>query len=51
MHDSFTPLGGFVPLWLMHLGEIIFGVAWNFPLHEEKTALLLAGKIEHYNLV
>lgn len=25
MHDSFTPLGGFVPLWMMHLGEIIFG--------------------------
>ncbi len=25
MHDSFTPLGGFVPLWMMHLGEVIFG--------------------------
>ena len=25
MHDSFTPLGGMVPLWLMQLGEIIFG--------------------------
>ena len=25
MHDSFTPLGGFVPLFNMHLGEIIFG--------------------------
>jgi len=25
MHDSFTPLGGLVPLWLMHLGEVIFG--------------------------
>lgn len=25
MHDSFTPLGGLVPLWLMQLGEIIFG--------------------------
>jgi len=23
--DSFTPLGGLVPLWLMHLGEVIFG--------------------------
>jgi potassium-transporting ATPase potassium-binding subunit len=25
MHDSFSPLGGFVPLWLIQLGEIIFG--------------------------
>lgn len=25
MHDSFTPLGGLAPLWLMHLGEVIFG--------------------------
>jgi K+-transporting ATPase ATPase A chain len=27
MHDSFTPLGGLIPLWLMHLGEVIFGGA------------------------
>jgi K+-transporting ATPase ATPase A chain len=25
MHDSFTPLGGLVPLVNMHLGEVIFG--------------------------
>lgn len=25
MHDSFMPLGGLVPMWLMQLGEIIFG--------------------------
>ena len=25
MHDSFTPLGGLVPLWFMQLGEIIYG--------------------------
>jgi K+-transporting ATPase ATPase A chain len=25
MHDSYTPLGGLVPLWLMQLGEIVFG--------------------------
>jgi len=25
MHDSFTPLGGFVPMWMMQLGEVIFG--------------------------
>jgi K+-transporting ATPase ATPase A chain len=27
MHDSFTPLGGFVPLFNIQLGEIIFGGA------------------------
>ena len=25
MHDSFTPLGGFVPLFMMQLSEVIFG--------------------------
>lgn len=25
MHDSFTALGGMVPLWLMQLGEVVFG--------------------------
>ena len=25
MHDSFLPLGGLVPLWLMQLGEVVFG--------------------------
>jgi len=25
MHDSFTPLGGMIPMWLMQLGEVIFG--------------------------
>jgi K+-transporting ATPase ATPase A chain len=25
LHDSFTPLGGLVPLWLMQLGEVVFG--------------------------
>jgi K+-transporting ATPase ATPase A chain len=25
MHDSFTPLGGLWPMWLMQLGEVIFG--------------------------
>jgi K+-transporting ATPase ATPase A chain len=24
-HDSFTPLGGLIPMWLMQLGEVIFG--------------------------
>jgi len=25
MHDSFTPLGGMIPMWLMQLGEVIYG--------------------------
>lgn len=27
MHDSFTPLGGMVPMWLIQLGEVVFGGA------------------------
>ncbi len=27
MHDSFTPLGGLIPMWLMQLGEVVFGGA------------------------
>ena len=34
MHDSYTPLGGLVPLWMMHLGEVSiwwrrFRIIWN----------------------
>jgi len=25
MHDSFTPIGGMIPMWMMQLGEVIFG--------------------------
>jgi len=25
MHDSFTPLGGLVPLFNIQLGEVVFG--------------------------
>ncbi|HEY5270983.1 MAG TPA: potassium-transporting ATPase subunit KdpA [Anaerolineales bacterium] len=25
MHDSYMPLGGLVPIWLMQLGEVIYG--------------------------
>lgn len=25
MHDSYTPVGGLVPMWLMQLGEVIYG--------------------------
>ena len=27
MYDSYIPMGGFVPLWLMHIGEVAFGGA------------------------
>ena len=25
MHDSFNPMGGLVPMWLMELGEVVYG--------------------------
>jgi K+-transporting ATPase ATPase A chain len=25
MHDSFMPLGGLVPMWIMQLGEVVYG--------------------------
>jgi K+-transporting ATPase ATPase A chain len=25
MHDSYMPLGGLIPMWLMQLGEVVFG--------------------------
>ncbi|MFZ4701726.1 MAG: potassium-transporting ATPase subunit KdpA, partial [Candidatus Methylumidiphilus sp.] len=25
MHDSFTPIGGMIPMWLMQLSEVIYG--------------------------
>ncbi len=25
MHESFTPLGGLIPMWLIQLGEVIYG--------------------------
>ncbi|MCR4412984.1 MAG: potassium-transporting ATPase subunit KdpA [Thermoguttaceae bacterium] len=25
MHDSYTPMGGLVPMWLMQLSEVVFG--------------------------
>ncbi|CAN5731759.1 potassium-transporting ATPase subunit KdpA [soil metagenome] len=25
MHDSFSPLGGLIPMWLIQLGEVVFG--------------------------
>src|SRR5258706_1972962 len=25
MHDSFTPIGGLVPMWMIQLGEVVYG--------------------------
>src|SRR5207247_3130157 len=25
MHDSYTPLGGLVPMWMIQLGEVVYG--------------------------
>jgi K+-transporting ATPase ATPase A chain len=25
MHDSYTPIGGLVPMWMMQLGEVVYG--------------------------
>ncbi len=25
MHDSYTPFGGLIPMWLMQIGEVVFG--------------------------
>ncbi len=25
MHDSYTPIGGLVPMWMIQLGEVVFG--------------------------
>src|SRR6266498_2674349 len=25
MHDSYTPIGGLVPMWMIELGEVVFG--------------------------
>jgi K+-transporting ATPase ATPase A chain len=65
MHDSFTPLGGLVPLINMHLGEIIFGgvgaglygmiifivvAVFLFGLMAGRTPEYLGKKIEAYDV-
>jgi K+-transporting ATPase ATPase A chain len=65
MHDSFTPLGGMVPMFLMQLGEIIFGGAGSglygmitfvmltvfiAGLMVGRTPEFLSKKIEPYNM-
>lgn len=55
MHDSFTPLGGLVPLWLMQLGEVVFGGAGSglyglliFALLAVFVAGLMVGRTPEY---
>lgn len=65
MHDSFTPLGGLVPLVNMHLGEIIYGgvgaglygmivfiivAVFLFGLMAGRTPEYLGKKIEAYDV-
>jgi K+-transporting ATPase ATPase A chain len=65
MHDSFTPLGGLVPLINMHLGEIIYGgvgaglygmiifivvAVFLFGLMAGRTPEYLGKKIEAYEV-
>ena len=55
MHDSFTPLGGLAPTWLMQLGEIVFGGAGSglygmlvFALITVFIAGLMVGRTPEY---
>jgi potassium-transporting ATPase potassium-binding subunit len=55
MHDSFTPLGGLVPLFLMHLGEVVFGGVGSglfgmllFVILAVFTAGLMVGRTPEY---
>src|SRR6202008_4368912 len=31
MHDSYTPMGGLVPMWLIQLGEVVYGGGGSGP--------------------
>src|SRR3989442_13966919 len=55
MHDSYTPLGGLVPMWLMQLGEVIFGGVGSglygmlaFPIIAVFISGLMAGRTPEY---
>ncbi|MDY0306953.1 MAG: potassium-transporting ATPase subunit KdpA [Desulfovibrionaceae bacterium] len=55
MHDSFTPLGGLVPMVLMQLGEVVFGGAGSglygmlaFALVAVFVAGLMVGRTPEY---
>ncbi len=43
MHDSFTALGGMVPMWLMQIGEVVFGGVGSGPVRH--AAVRYAGGI------
>jgi potassium-transporting ATPase potassium-binding subunit len=55
MHDSFTPLGGLVPMFLMQLGEVVFGGVGSglfgmllFVIVAVFTAGLMVGRTPEY---
>ena len=55
MTDSFTPLGGLMPLWLMHLGEVVYGGVGSglygmlvYVLLTVFVAGLLVGRVPQY---
>jgi K+-transporting ATPase ATPase A chain len=55
MHDSYTPLGGLVPMWMMQLGEVVFGGAGSglygmlvFALLAVFVAGLMIGRTPEY---
>ncbi len=55
MHDSYTPLGGLVPLFLMQLGEVVFGGVGSglfgmllFVIVAVFTAGLMVGRTPEY---
>jgi len=55
MLDSFTPLGGLVPMWMMMLGEVVFGGAGSglygmlaFVILTDFVAGLMVGRTPEY---
>jgi K+-transporting ATPase ATPase A chain len=48
MHDSFTPLGGLIPMWLIQLGEVVFGGydEWQVDLHLDRVERQIADYID-----
>ena len=55
MHGSFTPLGGLVPMWLIQLGEVVFGGVGSglygmlvFAIIAVFTAGLMVGRTPEY---
>ncbi|HEY2415092.1 MAG TPA: potassium-transporting ATPase subunit KdpA [Pirellulaceae bacterium] len=55
MHDSFSPLGGLIPMWLIQLGEVIFGGVGSglygmlaFAIKAVFVAGLMVGRMPEY---